>query len=54
MHDINGKTQTLWNDTDASKTYDEMREKLNGLCWMTVRTMPMAIQARMIYTALIL
>ncbi len=31
LTDINGKTQTLWNDTDASKTYDEMREKLNGV-----------------------
>lgn len=30
LTDINGKTE-FWNDTDASKTYDEMREKLNGV-----------------------
>ena len=31
LTDINGKTESIWNDTDASKTYDEMREKLNGV-----------------------
>lgn len=31
LTDINGKTESFWNDTDASKTYDEMREKLNGV-----------------------
>lgn len=31
LTNINGKTKSIWNDTDASKTYDEMREKLNGV-----------------------
>ena len=31
LTDINGKTESIWNDTDASKTYDEMLEKLNGV-----------------------
>lgn len=31
LTDINGKTESIWNDTDASKAYDEMREKLNGV-----------------------
>ena len=31
LTDINGKTESIWNDTDASKTYDEMRETYQSL-----------------------
>jgi len=31
LTDINGNSEKIWNDSESSKKYDEMREKLNGV-----------------------